>query len=169
MRVSDRRDLTAPCDIDDVLFASLYRELRRFAAVVGPPDVDPDDLVQQALTCALAVGPLADLVDPSAYLRTAIVRLASNSRRSSRRRDRAHARVAGTLTAGRLDTYPSDRADLYRLSPADRGVVFLSVVERRSHREIAAMLAISEAAARKRLSRAIHRLRPASRPEDSDA
>ena len=34
---------------DDVLFAELYPRLRRFAAVVGSPDDDPDDLVQEAV------------------------------------------------------------------------------------------------------------------------
>jgi len=79
-------------------------------------DVEPDDLVQEALTCALAVQPLADPVNPGAYLRSAIVRLASNSRRSGRRRDRAFARVASTVCAGGADSYSSHLDELYRLS-----------------------------------------------------
>jgi DNA-directed RNA polymerase specialized sigma24 family protein len=34
---------------DDELFRALYPGLRRFAAAVGPLEVDPDDLVQDAL------------------------------------------------------------------------------------------------------------------------
>jgi RNA polymerase sigma-70 factor (ECF subfamily) len=55
--------------------------------------------------------------------------------------------------------YPSDLAELARLEPSDRAAVYLSVVERRSHREIAAILGCSEDASRQRVSRALERLR----------
>jgi DNA-directed RNA polymerase specialized sigma24 family protein len=109
------------------------------------------------------------LDNPGAYLRTAIIRLASNRRRGERRREKAFRTVAATLVAGILDVYPSDLDQLRRLRPADRSLVYLSVVERRSYEEIAAMLAISEQSARKRLSRAMTRLRVAApQLEDRD-
>jgi DNA-directed RNA polymerase specialized sigma24 family protein len=43
-----------------------------------------------------------------------------------------------THAMAQVDSYPSDLDDLRRLSPADRSVLYLSVVERRSHQEIAA-------------------------------
>ena len=46
-------------DAESRIFADLYPSLRRFAAVVGSVDIDPDDLVQDALVRALRRGPLA--------------------------------------------------------------------------------------------------------------
>ncbi len=48
------------------LIRELYPSLRRFAAVVGSADIDPDDLVEDALQRALRRGPLTDLDHPSA-------------------------------------------------------------------------------------------------------
>ncbi len=141
---------------DDALFAALYPSLRRFAAVVRPPEVDPDDLVQEALVRLLRVRSLWECDDPGAYLRTAIVRLASNHRRSFARR-----RVALTRTSysDRVEpSYPSDLDDLRRLSPSDRALLYLAVVERRPYHDIALLLECTEETARKRLSRALKRL-----------
>ena len=55
--------------------------------------------------------------------------------------------------------YPSDTDDLWQLEPADRAAVYLAVVEQRSHREIAEVLGCSEEASRKRVSRALVRLK----------
>jgi DNA-directed RNA polymerase specialized sigma24 family protein len=55
--------------------------------------------------------------------------------------------------------YPSDIDDLWRLEAADRAAVYLAVVEQRSHREIAEVLGCSEEASRKRVSRALARLK----------
>ena len=144
---------------DGVLFASLYADLRRFAAVVGWPDHDPDDLIQEAVARALRHGPLGQLQNPSAYLRTAIIRLASNRWRGRAMRDLAHRRVALREHDGALDAYPSDLDELRRLDTRDRAVLFLSAVEGRPFAEVADLLAISEPAARKRSSRALAQLR----------
>jgi RNA polymerase sigma factor (sigma-70 family) len=142
---------------DEAVFATLYPSLRRFAAVVGPAEVDPDDLVQEALVRLLTLRPLSDCDDPGAYLRTAIVRLASNHRRALARRRVALSRLTPTE---RLDpSYPSDLDDLSRLSPEDRAVIYLVVVERRPHDEVGRLVGCNEAAARRRYSRAIRRLR----------
>ncbi len=151
---------------DAEVFAGVYPGLRRFAAVVGAPSVDPDDLVQEAVARALVQGPLAELDDPAAYLRTAIVRLAANRRRSEGRRLQAFTTVAAGLARSSADAYPSDMDELRGLAPADRAIVYLAVVEQRAHGDIAAILGIREPAARKRLSRAMSRLRAAALEEE---
>jgi RNA polymerase sigma factor (sigma-70 family) len=142
---------------DDVGFAELYEPLRRFASVVGSLDMDADDLVQEALVRTLALQPLADLDDPAAYLRTVIVRLASNERRSAGRRRRALLRLRREPEHVTVE-YPSDLAVLAHLEPHDRAAVYLAVVERRSHREIAEMLGCTEEASRQRVARSLAKL-----------
>ena len=142
---------------DEALFAALYPALRRFAAAVRPPEVDADDLVQEALARTLATRSLVDCDDPGAYLRTAIVRLVSNHRRSMGRRGRAFARLHVGDT--QPTSYPSDLADLMHLPPRDRAVLYLVVVEGWSYADAAEVLGCNETAARARASRALKRLR----------
>ncbi len=142
---------------DEQLFAGLYRSLRRFASVVGPEEVDADDLVQEALVRALALRPLGEYSEPGAYLRRTILNLASNTRRQLGRRRRAISRVVASDSSA--EAYPSDLGDLLRLRPSERAAVYLSVVDGLSHAEVAAALGCSEAAARNRVSRALRRLR----------
>jgi RNA polymerase sigma-70 factor (ECF subfamily) len=149
-------------------FAGLYEPLRRFASVVRSPDMDADDLVQEALVRTLALQPLEELDDAAAYLRTVIVRLASNERRRAGRRRRALARIHRDQEQESV-AYPSDLADLWRLDPADRAAVYLAVVEHRSHREIAEVLGCTEDASRQRVSRALARLRVELVSEADDA
>jgi RNA polymerase sigma factor (sigma-70 family) len=139
-------------------FADLYVQLRRFASVVRSFEMDPDDLIQEALVRTLARHALDELDDPAAFLRTVIVRLASNDRRSAGRRRLALSRMRSTADDV-PDVYPSDIDDLWRLEAADRAAVYLAVVEQRSHREIAEVLGCSEEASRKRVSRALARLK----------
>lgn len=143
---------------DDDLFVAMYPALRRFAAVVGASDVHPDDLVQEALARRLAIGPLTELDDAAAYLRRAIVNLASNRRRSLRRAARANA-----LLAHREDVaaaaYPSDLADLARLSPRERGALYLHHIEGFTFAEAGTQLGCSEDAARQAAARGRKRLR----------
>lgn len=142
---------------DERLFAQLYVPLRRFAAVVKPPEVDADDLVQEALLRTLAIRPLCEYEDPAAYLRRCIVNLASNQRRWLGGRRRAVARL--TRASYEHATYPSDLHELLRLKPLDRAVLYLAVVEGRGYAEVAEVLGCSETAARARVSRALRRLR----------
>ncbi len=60
---------------------------------------------------------------------------------------------------GESPPYPSDLDDLRRLSPVERAVLYLSVVEKRSFAEIGDVIGASEQAARARSSRALRRLR----------
>jgi RNA polymerase sigma-70 factor (ECF subfamily) len=142
---------------DDEIFAGLYPSLRRFAATIRPPEVDPDDLVQEALVRVLANRSLAEIDHPGAFLRTTMLRLVANERRSLGRRRRAFTRaVADDAEA---PTYPSDLDELRRLDPEDRAVLYLVVVERASYAEVAEILSCNEATARSRKLRALRKLR----------
>jgi RNA polymerase sigma-70 factor (ECF subfamily) len=142
---------------DEQIVRRCYDSLRRFAAVVGPPVAEPDDLVQEALVRTLRVTPLHQLDNPEAYLRRAIVNIARNARRSTRRRDAALLRLRATDSSS--DSHPSDLADLERLLPKDRALLYLRVVEGRSYAEMASELAMREDAVRARVSRATRHLR----------
>ena len=141
------------------LIRELYPSLRRFAAVVGSADIDPDDLVQDALMRALRRGPLTDLDHPSAYLRRCICNLAKDTRRGLGRRRRAYAVLAATMSEGFEQTYPSDCAELLRLPPRARAVLYLQEVEGHRPAEIGSLLGMSETAVRSLSSRARRRLR----------
>lgn len=144
-------------DDDQALIRELYSPLRRFAAVVGPAEIDPDDLVQDALLKALERGPLSELDAPGAYLRRTVFNLASNQRRSLARRRKAHARIASRDAY--LPEYPSDAHELLRLSAKARAVLFLTSVEGRTFAEVAELLGCSENSARTAASRGRRKLR----------
>ena len=71
----------------------MYPRLRALAAVVGPVEEEPDDLVQEAVEKVLRRQGISDIIDPEAYLRRSIVNLASNRRRSLGRLRRARRRL----------------------------------------------------------------------------
>jgi DNA-directed RNA polymerase specialized sigma24 family protein len=154
--------LQAQVPDDARIFSELYPSLRRFAAVVGPIEVDPDDLLQEAIARRLRRGLLCDLDDPGAYLRRAMVNLAANQRRHFAVRRRALARLAASgPDRGLGDDYPSDIADLLRLPAAQRAVLYLSEVEGLRYAEIGDLLGCTEAAARKRAMKGRRRLHAA--------
>jgi DNA-directed RNA polymerase specialized sigma24 family protein len=66
---------------DEEVFRELYPSLRRLAAVMTPSSVDPDDIVQEALSRALKVRGLAENTNPEAYLRRCIAHIAFNETR----------------------------------------------------------------------------------------
>ena len=143
---------------DDRLFGELYPALRRFAAVVASDDLDPDDLLQEAVARTLRGGPLHRLDAPAAYLRTAMTNLAANHDRSRGRERRAHGRVAAALDDEQQASYPSDLDDLAALRPADRAVLYLADVERLPLDEVARIVGTSTTNVRARASRARKRL-----------
>jgi len=149
---------------DTRLFESIYPALSRFAGAVRPSGVDPDDLVQEALARTLAARSLDSLDDPVAYLRTAIVRVASNLARGRRRHRDRTVRI-GTTAGAIADRYPSDLADLMRVSPRARAVLFLVYIEDQPYRHAASILGCTEDAARAVASRAIRQLRRELRAE----
>jgi DNA-directed RNA polymerase specialized sigma24 family protein len=147
---------------DHEIFAQLYPGLRRFAAVVGAIEMDPDDLVQDAVSRALVGGPLSRFDSPGAYLRRAIVNAASNDRRGAGRRGRALVRLRGGLVEAEPMSYPSDIGELVQLSPSARAVIYLREVEGLAFNDIASMLGMSATSARMTLSRALRSLRSSS-------
>ena len=143
----------ASLDEESRLFAELYPQLRRFAAVVGPIEMDPDDLLQEAVVRVLRRHPLTALDAPGAYLRKTMVNLASNHRRSFAGERRALLRLQDSATP-EGDVYPSDLNELLALPPQERAVLYLSEVEGYRYAEIGDLLGCSEGAARKRAMRA---------------
>ena len=136
----------------------LYPKLHRFAAVAAPVDVDADDLLQEALARVLRKRALSELDNPSAYLQRTMVNLAaSHSRRMGRQR-RALRRLAAGVSEATEPVYPSDLAELSRLSPKDRAVLYLHDVEGFRFSEISQLLGCTEASAKMGASRARHRL-----------
>ncbi|HEX9683208.1 MAG TPA: sigma-70 family RNA polymerase sigma factor [Acidimicrobiales bacterium] len=136
----------------------LYEPLRRFAGAVGPPEIEPDDLVQEALVGALRRRPLGEYDDLGAYLRRSIVSLSTDHRRRFGRRRRVMSRL-GPAEHSSTPTYPSDVAELAALPSDQRAVLYLGDVEGYPAPEIARMLGISADAVRARASRARRRLR----------
>jgi DNA-directed RNA polymerase specialized sigma24 family protein len=74
------------------------------------------------------------------------------------RRRTALSRYRVSASAAATADYPSDLAELYRLSPRERSALYLHEVEGYRFSEIAAMLGCSEAAAKKAGSRGRRRL-----------
>lgn len=161
-------DAPRPTEVaDEDLFRRLYPALRRFAAVVGRLDVDPDDLVQEAVLKTLRRGPLHRLEAPGAYLRRAILSVATDSRRTSSRT----AEVISLLAREQEEPVPDaagalDVLDV--LSPLDRALLYLVDVERFTLKEAAPMLGLSHTAARSRASRARLRARDHLRPTQGE-
>jgi DNA-directed RNA polymerase specialized sigma24 family protein len=141
------------------LITSLYPSLRRIAAVAGSLDMDPDDLVQEALMHTLRRGPLSDLDNPLAFLRKTIVNLASNQRRSLGRRRKALGRLS--VEDGWAPTYPADIEAILDLPPRQRAILYLVEVEDVPYAEAAEQLGMTTAAARVLASRARKRARAA--------
>ena len=144
---------------DEQIFRDLYGPLRRFAAVVGSIDVEPDDLVQEALAQVLSRGGLDRIDHPLAYLRRSILNLALNQNRDNGRQRDAIRLVGGSEQTAREPEYPSELWALLDLPPVDRAVLYLADVEGRGFGEIAELLGIRESTLRGRASRSRRLLR----------
>lgn len=135
----------------------LYRQARRFAAVACDLDMDPDDLVQDAMEALTAH--LGEVDTPVAYLYTTVHNRALELRRRHGARRRRLSSVDLAVPESTTDQYAVElHALVEALAPTDRAVLYLAVVEDWSSAEIAALLNLSDAAVRKRLSRARRRL-----------
>lgn len=139
------------------IVSAVYSDLRRFAAVVADLDVDPDDLVQDALVATLRRTSLETLDNPLAYLKRAVV----NHSVSHRRRSARWKGLVPKLAVGNNyhDHYPSDLAALAELSATDRAALYLAEIDGYTHQEIGQMLKLSASAVSKRVSRARQKLR----------
>jgi DNA-directed RNA polymerase specialized sigma24 family protein len=144
---------------------ALYPSLRRFAAVVGRYDLEPDDLVQQAYTQVLVSDP-SHVRNLGAYLRRTIVNVAMNERRRTRRADAAVVRLHESTDT--LDSYPSELAELLELEPRVRGLLYLVEVEGEPITSAASAAGMSAPAARMALTRARRRLRERMSQEQAD-
>lgn len=134
----------------------LYVPLRRFAAVIGRWDVDPDDLVQNAYAKVLSRNP-DDIRELGPYLRRTIVNLSTDERRRSTRANGALRRIGPP--AGDTDSYPSDLEDLMRVEPRVRALLYLVEIEGAPIADAAALVGMSNSSARVALMRARRRLR----------
>jgi RNA polymerase sigma-70 factor (ECF subfamily) len=139
------------------LITSLYPALRKIAAVAGSVDIEPDDLVQEALVRTLRRGSISNLDNPLAYLRRTIVNVASNQRRSLGRRRKAFARLSAE--DGWLPSYPAEIEAILDLPPKHRAILYLIEVEGVPYAEAAGQLGMTESAARAMASRARKRAR----------
>jgi len=144
----------------------LYPALRRFAAVAAPTDMEPDDLLQEALVHVLRRHALSDLDHPTAYLKRTMVNLAVSHCRHMGARRRALTRAAASADCQADATYPSDLDELLALPPKERAALYLAEVEGYHFQEIGHMLGCSEGAARKSASRARAHLRLSFATED---
>jgi DNA-directed RNA polymerase specialized sigma24 family protein len=134
----------------------LYEPLRRFAAVIGRYDVDPDDLVQNAYAKVLLRHP-DDIRDLGPYLRRAIVNLATDERRRLVRANGALRRIDDGAAVS--DSYPSDLEDLMRIQPRVRALLYLVEIDGQPVADAADVVGMSNSSARVALMRARRRLR----------
>ncbi|MDQ3485954.1 MAG: RNA polymerase sigma factor [Actinomycetota bacterium] len=141
---------------DDRWFEALYPHLHRVACVAAPADVDPDDLVQDALVNYLQLEQPEAVRSPRAFLTTTIVNLASNHRRSWTRRRAAVARLGASDHT--MAEFPSDLADLLRLPPRERAALYLHHVDGLPYDRVAELVGCTSAAARKAAERGRTRL-----------
>ena len=147
------------------IIEALYASLRRFAAVVAPADLEPDDLLQEALVSVLRRHSLSDLDYPAAYVRKTILNAARAHNRSRGRWRTAMTTSAAPATGSTSPGYPSDLHELLRLPPRERAALYLHEVEGYRFLEIGHMLGCSEGAAKKASSRGRTRLSAALRAE----
>jgi len=133
-----------------------YEPLRRFAAVIGGWDVDPDDLVQSAFANVLTRDP-ALIRELGPYLRRVVANLATDERRRATRTDGVLRRV--DATAASADAYPSDLEDLMRVPARVRALLYLVDVEGEAVADAASLVGMSNGSARVALVRARRRLR----------
>lgn len=157
--VSDRAgrsQVAASLTEDD--FVVLYPSLHRYASAIADNDMDPADLVQEALVRYLRSAPQRRIDQPLAYLRQTILNLVISHRRTAARRS-GSAADRGSEDA-RSDSYPSDSESILgRLAPVDRALLALTALDGLSAGDAARAVGVTPTAARARLSRAKRSLR----------
>ncbi|MDX1691481.1 MAG: sigma-70 family RNA polymerase sigma factor [Acidimicrobiia bacterium] len=129
-----------------------YPSIRRFAAVAGPLEVDPDDLLGEALARTLRHRNLSASEDDVDRLRRAVLRSASTHRRQLGRERRAMARLHATGEG--VVAISTDVAELLRLSPTVRTLLYLADVEEEPIERIADSMGTTPAAVRSTVERA---------------
>jgi RNA polymerase sigma-70 factor (ECF subfamily) len=143
------------------LVEALWVDLVGLARGVLASDLHAEDLVQETLVHAWSrLGSLREESRFGAWVRRSLVRRCWRQLRADRRH---HAAAAGlphpAATAGDPTARLSVERALAALSPRQRAVVYLTAVEGRSDREIAAVLGLFPATVRVHRMRAGRRLR----------
>lgn len=138
-------------------YAHTFPRLQRFAGAIAPRDVDPGDLLHDAITKTIAAARRRSIESPSNYAHTAMVNIAKNHRRrwllAQERLPLARSKQSTE------DQRPSDIDYLLDLPARERAVLFLAVVEGLDHITIGRQLGCSPEASRKALSRGRERIR----------
>lgn len=144
----------------DLVEAS-WLDLVGLARAVLASDLHAEDLVQETLVHAWSrLGELRDDARFGAWVRRILVRRCYRQGRAQRRRREAEAALLPSPPAAADPTVrlSAERA-LQALSPRQRAVIYLTAVEGRSDREIAAVLGLFPPTVRVHRMRAIRRLR----------
>ncbi len=152
---------------DAQLVHEMYPGLRRFAAAVAPWDIEPDDVLHAALVNILRNGRLHTIANPGAYVRRAIVNHVKSEIRRSQTRRATLRQLRVTAATSMEHSYPSDVAELMRLRPVERAVLYLHDIEGMGFDEVGEMIGVSAGSARMTASRARRRLRNALVEETS--
>lgn len=143
----------------DVDYEALYGQLLPLARVVAPRGVDGSDLVQEALTRALARHPdLRGVRDPRAYLSVAVINAARSwGRRSARR---AHLELGAETEQFVTEDGEVDAVEiLSRLPSRQRACLYLRFVEDLGVSEVARRLGCSPGTVKSQTSKALTTLR----------
>lgn len=154
-----------PEEQEEARYAAAYPSLRRFAFVLAGPDIDPEDLLHETLVRMLARGTSADIDHLEAFGRKTMVNVASNTRRSLGRRRRMVERLRAAPDVVEPAVVVGELGDLMSVAPLDRAILYLFVVEGRSHAEVGALVGLSEVATRARYSRTLKHLRVTTEEE----
>jgi RNA polymerase sigma factor (sigma-70 family) len=142
----------------DIDYEGLYKQLLPLARVVAPRGVDGADLVQEALTRALARHPdLRGVHDPAAYLSAAVVNGARSLGARSARRARLEVEPS-EQTAPAVDDDETWEI-LMHLPPRQRACLFLRFVEDLSVDDVARRLGCSIGTVKSQTSKALKSLR----------
>jgi RNA polymerase sigma factor (sigma-70 family) len=142
----------------DIDYEALYRQLLPLARVVAPRGVDGCDLVQEALSRALARHPdLRGIRDPAAYLSAAVVNRARSS--GARATRRAQLTVEPTEQSIPLEADTETWEILLRLPPRQRACLYLRFVEDLAVVDVARRLACSTGTVKSQTSKALKSLR----------
>ena len=150
-------------------YAAEHERLYRFAYLLTRDQESAEDLVQDAFIKIYRKGAGVDDQGLSAYARRTVVNLL----RSGLRRRSVERRVLQQLSAERPPSDPDRdstvdvRRALLTLSVRDRACLALRYYEGFSDKEIAAVLGVTEVAAKKRAQRAHQRLRALMSQEES--